>query len=107
MHHYISAQSLRPVKESAGLQVMKNFKINFYKAGLVPAANVYFSTGAESAAEHEGPLLRAEVLALKGPAPIDRGLLQQQRKDETRTSSQVYPHSKCCTFVHMALICRK
>ncbi len=60
--------------------MLKDYKTSFYKAGLVPAANVYFTTGSEDARGHGASCLRKEVLALEGPAPSDRGLSQQQER---------------------------
>lgn len=83
------------------VQVIKDFKPSFYKAGLVPAANVHFSMGNEAAAAHEGSCLRPEVLALEGPAPSNRGLShhqqQQQEQDEAARQARVIPWS--LTFV--------
>lgn len=71
-------------------QVIKDYSTSFYKAGLVPAANVYFSMGDSSAAAHEtGEILQAEVLAIKGPPPADRGLHQSQQQRESSQSAQV------------------
>ena len=76
--------------------MLKDYKTSFYKAGLVPAANVYFSTGSEEASGHEGSCLRKEVLALEGPAPSDRGLSQrQQQQDRAARPAQV-----CCPTCH-------
>ena len=83
------------------VQVIKDLKLSFYKAGLVPAANVHFSMGDEAAAAQEGSCLRPEVLALEGPAPSNRGLShhqqQQQEQDEAARQARVIPRS--LTFV--------
>ncbi len=68
------------------MQVLKEYKTSFYKAGLVPAANVYFSTGSEDAKGHGASCLRKEVLALEGPAPSDRGLSQRQQQERERAA---------------------
>ena len=71
-------------------QVIKDYSTSFYKAGLVPAANVYFSMGDSSAAADETrEMLRAEVLAIEGPPPADRGLHQSQQQRDVSQSAQV------------------
>lgn len=89
------------IRSPVPVQVIKDFKPSFYKAGLVPAANVHFSMGDEAAAAHEGSCLRPEVLALEGPAPSNRGLAhhqqQQQEQDEAARQARVTPWSR--TFV--------
>ena len=77
--------------------MITDYQPSFYKAGLVPAANVHFSMGDEAAAAHEGLCLRREVLALEGQAPSDRGLShhqqQQQEQDEAARYARVIPLS--------------
>ena len=74
----------------ATAQVIKDYSTSFFKAGLVPAANVYFSMGDSSAATHEtGAILQAEVLAIEGPPPADRGLHRSQQERESSQSAQV------------------
>lgn len=87
------------------VQVIKDYKPSFYKAGLVPAANVHFSMGDEAAAAHEGLCLRREVMALEGPAPSDRGLShhQQQEQDEAARHARVIPLSLACQY--LVIIC--
>lgn len=93
---------LRRLIQPNHMQVLKDYKTSFYKAGLVPAANVYFSTGEEEAKGREGSYLRQEVLALEGPAPSDRGLSQQHNEAarEASRSAQVCPHAAFRIRVH-------
>ena len=71
-------------------QVIKDYSTSFYKAGLIPAANVYFSMADSSAAAHEpGRMLQAEVLAIEGSPPADRGLHYSQQQRESSQSAQV------------------
>ncbi len=77
-------------------QVLKDYKTSFYKAGLVPAANVYFSTGSEEAGGQEGSCLRKEVLALEGPAPSDRGLSKRQQQQQDRAARPAQVHWATC-----------
>ena len=53
--------------------MLKDYKTSFYKAGLVPAANVYFTTGSEDARGHGASCLRKEV------AGSGRACAQRQR----------------------------
>ena len=87
-------------------QVIKDYSTSFYKAALVPAANVYFSMGDSSAVAHEaGAILQAEVLAIEGPAPADRGLHQSQQQRDSSQSAQVSPQtSGPCAFMYCGCI---
>lgn len=49
-------------------QVIKDYAFTFYKAALVPAANVYLSLEEDA----QGPFLHEAVAALKGPPPAER-----------------------------------
>ena len=73
-----------------GAQVIKDLGASFYAAGLVPAANVHFSTPDSSG--HEGPYLRPEVMALEGTPPEARGLARKQQPQPEQ--SQV-----CCKLI--------
>ena len=77
------------MRGSIDVQVLKDYKTSFLKAGLVPAANVYFSTGSEDAKGHGTSCLRREVLALEGPAPSDRGLSQRKQQQQRARPAQV------------------
>lgn len=46
-------------------QTLKDMGLNLYKAGLVPAANVY--VGLDS--QHTGPFLKQHIAELEGPPP--------------------------------------
>lgn len=82
------------------MQVLKDYKTSFYKAGLVPAANVYFSMGSEEAKRQGESCLRKEVLAVEGPAPCDRGLSQQQQERAARPA-QVWWATRSCPVGQM------
>lgn len=91
---------------SSDVQVLKEYKTSFYKAGLVPAANVYFSTGSEEAKGDGASCLRKEVLALEGPAPSDRGLSQRQQQEQQRAArpAQVSLATSFCPEAQVLLI---
>ena len=56
-------------------QVIGDYARTFFKAALVPAANVYLSLEADA----QGPFLREAVAALKGPPPAERLPHHEQR----------------------------
>ena len=87
------------------IQVLKDYKTSFYKAGLVPAANVHFSMSSEeSASGHGETCLREEVLAVEGPAPCDRGLSQRQQQQERASRpAQVWRATCSCPEGQMLL----
>ncbi|KAK9839775.1 hypothetical protein WJX81_000496 [Elliptochloris bilobata] len=66
-------------------QVLADWGVSMYKAGLVPAANVHLGLGAP----HGGTrLLRPEVAALLGPPPPARGFARRQAPDAGQERSE-------------------
>lgn len=66
-------------------QVLKDLDLSFYKAGLVPAANVVVGMDGQL----QGPFLKQHVAALEGPAPVRQpGVSQVDRVPTTDGAGQ-------------------
>ena len=64
-------------------QVLKDLSLTFYKAGLLPAANVLIGTDGL----HEGSFLKPHVAALQAPPPARSIAKSELGSTETRKSS--------------------
>ena len=64
-------------------QTLKDMGLNFYKAGLVPAANVY--VGFEG--QHTGPFLKQHIAELEGPPPERSSASKHKKVPTSNTDS--------------------
>lgn len=78
-------------------QALKDLSLTFYKAGLLPAANVWIGMDGR----HEGPMLKPEIAALQGAPPVKTVAKQSNSaegsgapKGSVRSGAQFLPSSK-------------